>query len=48
MYYRDCTKAWAVEFIKEILENAEPWRALELVEAFLSNQMNTDEIGNEF
>lgn len=48
MYYRDCTSAYAVEVIKEILEYAEPWRALELVEKFLANQINTDEIGNEF
>ena len=48
MYYRDCTKAYAVEIIKEILEYAEPWRALELVEQFLGNEINTDEIGNEF
>ena len=48
MYYKDCTKNYAVEVIKEILEYAEPRRALELVAQFLDNQINTDEIGNEF
>lgn len=48
MYYRDCTNAYAVEVLKEILEYAEPWQALELVEKFLANQINTDEIGNQF
>lgn len=48
MYYRDCTNAYAVEVIKEILEYAEPWRALDLVKQFLDNQINTDEIGNNF
>ena len=47
MYYRDCTKAYAVEVIREILDNAQPGRALELVEQFLAGQINTDEIGNE-
>lgn len=48
MYYRDCTSAYACEVIKEILEYAEPWRALQLIEEFMANRINTDEIGNEF
>lgn len=48
MYYRDCTDAYACEVIKEILEYAAaPWKALELTEKFLANEINTDEIGNE-
>lgn len=47
MYYRDCTSAYAAEVIKEILEYAEPWRALQLIEEFMANRINTDEIGNE-
>lgn len=46
MYYRDCTKYYATEVIREILDAAEPWEALELIEQFLDNRINTDEIGN--
>lgn len=44
MYYRDCTKAYAVNVLKEIMEEAPAWRAMELIEAFVSNIITTDEI----
>lgn len=49
MYYRDCTPAYAAEVIREILDaSAHPCDALMLIELFITNQYNTDEIGNEF
>lgn len=44
MYYRDCTKYYATEVIREILDAAEPWVALELIEQFLDNRMSTADI----
>ena len=46
MYYRDCTAHYATEVIQEILNNAEGREALEMIQQFMDNQINTDEIGN--
>ena len=46
MYYRDCTSSYAVEVIREILDNADGYAALGLIEDFVNNRANTDEIGN--
>lgn len=46
MYYRDCTAHYATEVIREILDNAEGHEALEMIQQFMDNQINTDEIGN--
>ena len=46
MYYIDCTSGYAVEVIREILDNAEGHEALEMIQQFMDNQINTDEIGN--
>ena len=48
MYYRDCTPAWAVAFIREILDVADhPRDGLEAVELFISNQYTAEEIQAE-
>lgn len=44
MYYSEFTKAAAAEFVREILDNAEPWLALECVKQFLNNEATSDEI----
>lgn len=46
MYYRDCTAHYATEVIREILDCSEGHEALEMIQQFLDNQINTDEIGN--
>lgn len=44
MYYREFTKAAAAEVVREILDNAEPWLALECVSQFLRNEATYEEI----
>ena len=45
MYYEECTKAYAVEFIKEIIENAQSEaQALEFIRDFLNGEITTTEI----
>ena len=45
MFYGECTAAYAVEVIKEILTNIDSEReALGLVHAFMDGELSTDEI----
>ena len=45
MYYNECTPAYAVEFIKEVLENTRtPHQALDFVQQFLDGNITTTEI----
>lgn len=45
MYYNECTKAYAVEVIKEIAnECSEPHRAMELIENFINNELKTGDL----
>lgn len=39
----DCTNAYAVEVIREILDNHPAWEALDLVQAFLVGQATVEE-----
>lgn len=48
MYYRDCTPAYAVEVIKEIIENAGPMQALTIIRNFLDENISTDDIQDLF
>lgn len=45
MYYRDCTSGYAICIIEEIIENSgSDKQALDLIQAFLNNEVNTDEL----
>lgn len=44
MYYREFTKAVAAQVVREILDSAEPWFALECVKQFLNNEATYEEI----
>ena len=45
MYYNECTPAYAVEFIKEVLENTRTApQALDFVQQFLDGNITTTEI----
>lgn len=45
MYYTECTKAYAVEIIKEIAnECSEPHKALRLIENFINNELKTGDL----
>jgi hypothetical protein len=45
MYYEECTPAYAVEFIKEVLENTRTApQALDFVQQFLDGKITTTEI----
>ena len=47
MYYNECIKSYAVEIIREIAEEcAEPYKAMELIEKFVNNEITTDEVTN--
>jgi hypothetical protein len=47
MYYNECIKTYAVEVIKEITEEcSEAYKALELIEKFVNNEITTDEIAD--
>lgn len=47
MYYGECTPAYAVEVIKEIIENSDgDFRALTAIQQFLDNDLSTDEIAD--
>lgn len=45
MYYGECTAAYAVEVVKEILANAESDRqALATIHNFMSGELSTEEV----
>lgn len=45
MYYGDCTPAYAVEVIKEIIENAAgDYQALAIIRNFMDNNLSTDDV----
>lgn len=45
MYYGECTPAYAVEVVKEILANAESDRqALATIHNFMSGELSTEEV----
>lgn len=44
MYYSEFTKAAAAEVVREILDNMDPWLALECVHQFLRNDATYEEI----
>lgn len=44
MYYSEFTKAAAAEVVREILDNMDPWLALECVKQFLNNDATYEEI----
>lgn len=47
MYYNECIKSYTVEVIREITEEcSEPYKAMELIEKFISNEITTDEVTN--
>lgn len=47
MYYRECTKAYAIEVINEIITAVEcDGDALYLIEKFIQNEFNTDDIAS--
>lgn len=47
MYYRECTKAYAVEVIKEITEEcSEAYEAMSLIEKFINNEITTDDVAD--
>ena len=49
MYYGDCTPAYAVEVIKEIIDNAAgDLSALSMVRNFMDGTLSTDEIADMF
>ncbi len=47
MYYNECIKTYAVEVIKEITEEcSEAYKATELIEQFVNNELTTYEVTN--
>ena len=44
MYYSEFTKAAAAEAVREILDNAAPWLALECIKQFLNDEATYEEI----
>lgn len=45
MYYEECTKSYAVDFIKEVLEySSNDGIALDLITQFLNGEITTTEI----
>lgn len=49
MYYEECTKAYAIEFIKEITEySSNDGIALDLIQQFLNGEITTTEIEDMF
>lgn len=48
MYYGECTPAYAVEVIKEIIENVGPMQALTIIRDFLDENISTDDIPDRF
>lgn len=44
MYYSEFTKAAAADIVREILDNAAPWLALELVRQFLTESATYEDI----
>lgn len=50
MYYGDCTPAYAVEVIKEIIDNTDGKNmyALNMIRNFMDGTLSTDEIADMF
>lgn len=45
MYYGECTPAYAVEVINEIIENAAgPMQTLAIIKNFMNNNLSTDDV----